>query len=153
MDILGTYYDHKLTDLFEYSDICQQGTYVTKPRVLSRSSRTCYGKRLDTPVVFVTTSGVNAWVTRRNRAKKFHGWSGISVRSVLVLRIFILPDDFDCKKICRRSILWQHNRDLKDLNLNGGCIVCFRHTLVFLCNTVMTCSSSLMQKNIRYQRP
>ena len=33
MDILGTYSDHKLTDLFEYSDICPQGTYVTKPCV------------------------------------------------------------------------------------------------------------------------
>ena len=33
MDILGTYSDHKLTDLFEYSAICQQGTYVTKPCV------------------------------------------------------------------------------------------------------------------------
>ena len=33
MDILGTYFDHKLTDLFEYSDICPQGTYVTKPCV------------------------------------------------------------------------------------------------------------------------
>ena len=33
MDILGTYSDHKLTDLFECSDICPQGTYVTKPCV------------------------------------------------------------------------------------------------------------------------
>ena len=33
MDILGTYSDHKLTDLFECSDICPQGTYVTNPRV------------------------------------------------------------------------------------------------------------------------
>lgn len=33
MDILGTYSDHKLTDLFEYSAIYLQGTYVTKPRV------------------------------------------------------------------------------------------------------------------------
>ena len=33
MDILGTYSDHKLTDLFEYSDICPQGTYMTKLRV------------------------------------------------------------------------------------------------------------------------
>ena len=33
MDILGTYSDHKLTDLFKYSGIYPQGTYVTKPCV------------------------------------------------------------------------------------------------------------------------